>query len=1363
MNQYYSQVSWLADEQAISKFSQKGVAKYQHLLSGGYESITYNGYPTGLIKISSAEARVIRKSVAGRTSSRLSYMQKVLAAPYISDAPQSLLHLNSYKKVESFNDYSDLEVETLINYGFPAIYCSCLDSKNKSLSDCSEDIVLDRLRMGSVYNRGIKFDIKNNDAFFFIDRKAATLFRTQHLKAILQKDTFSILAPSQDSIRFLGGDLISLISKLSNTKEPTLFLERIIDFNRKHPFSTVSSAMFELTHYWLNQHTQSVVVSNRIMQDIDPGLKKHWTMRGYSLGSSANVADVFDGRDLSFGNFADYIKASFLEELSQYYGDNQENLYDLALDNIFYAKINQLETVASLDPSTEAVDSIPRIPAELKDFLYYDEDEKRIVFEKAITGLDNLGDLLMVQGNQFLVNHLYKLVYIHVKESIGAEVLRIIKLNKLGYVATTLQPDNRGEYFLLASISDESVNARRVHIGIEDEQATFTELDPIDVSFAIKTYADFDPTLNYFLPENNILSLKTTRAKRFMQVYKAKESYVADIFSIYYAPKVNRSKKQIVAAFPFFKEREVLIENINEFISSHEAKGDLHVLLISNLTQSEFDVLISKIEVKIGSSHRGSENIFLYPINTAEINAINLWMSNKILCFMLGTYFTDFLIQEGLGVDRFYMIESDIFNSKSWWTKYSREQVGRNDLLLLKFIVYARSEAEAASKEPLLDIKENVFYELFEKPLMQVFHGGFSGVITGSSYCFGPEAVKKVQYSIKRSLMVQSIEWHLLNTKSLLNIRQLEVDKKIHYTSSVIDDRFGHRILGLFEGLLENYQHLLLSRINGNDDVTFGINGDLPQVLDGDYYTEVREQAIKISSYFDGVYSDVLGKDEFQKIMNSLVNNSLTFDQWIKVLLVYFKTCQGKPQGVVIELLNSLQPLSVLAFGCLMGEKYQTTKESIEATLKGLEIINKKLKQETRQIVNIKTEATKRQFIISDIHGEYGLLCDAMSKLGLLSDGIIKMPKGSSLVIAGDMLDCYSGVPLDEAGRILHELVMDSSVQISEIEEALQVIVGQKEFRLSEESLSSIDMRVKKELINAYKSYKVLKLIWQSYLFNNENSEYGNVVALLGNHEVDLLNGRLFYCSLQKSFLLNMLGVGGAHELEFKAFKEGKAPLYSTGEIAKYIERPHGYIHLTAMLSWLANQPIGASMDNILIMHSGPTKTLMSRIDEGSIKNKYEADRYLSGLRDTALTADDIYFLPSIFDFRTEVDTLVSGTRTLRPFLSMYGCEFLAIGHSPYLNFQVMGMPTDKETLKSYPKILHAVGMINDTVVKVDSGLKEDPVSVSLLVVFDDKLSSFSTSNGIEAIYDFKTGLETSAVDIRRALGVANLIERIKT
>lgn len=104
MNQYYSIASRREDESVLLK-NKKVSKKIEHILGGGYESISYAGYPTGLIKVSPVEIAKIANTTAQNASSRLQYVQRTAQAQYLSETPKALLHLNSYKKVESSEDF----------------------------------------------------------------------------------------------------------------------------------------------------------------------------------------------------------------------------------------------------------------------------------------------------------------------------------------------------------------------------------------------------------------------------------------------------------------------------------------------------------------------------------------------------------------------------------------------------------------------------------------------------------------------------------------------------------------------------------------------------------------------------------------------------------------------------------------------------------------------------------------------------------------------------------------------------------------------------------------------------------------------------------------------------------------------------------------------------------------------------------------------------------------------------------------------------------------------------------------------------------------------------------------------------------
>lgn len=1353
MNVYYTK----KDESKDSRYLSDPVkTMLSNALSGGFESITYPGYATGLIKYIK-DVPNLKAVNASEVSARLSYIARILNTSFISATPAALIHLNSYKKVEAFNDYSDLEVETLINYGFPAIYCS-YSNGNSALSECAEDIILDRLRAGSVYNRGIKFELDPSQPdMFFVDRKAATLFRTQHLKDILKKDQFSPIRIHSSAIRSRANELEALIHKLSKTRDAHIFGERIMDYTRSRSFSTINSALFDLTHYWLSIYTKSVVKSNNIMQNIDPRLRQHWTMRGFGLGSSAHLADVLESYGLRYQDYMNFLQARFLEELMQYIGPlSIQNLEDLALDNLFYEKIHDLETSVGLDPTRERLEVRPDIPSELKSTVTYDEENKTVYFSKALPS----PYAQYAKRHIYIMNHLYKLAHVHVKESIGSEIMRIIKLNKLGTVATTFQSDNRGEYFLLANREVSNLKAHRVHVSIDGQKRlSIVEIDKVDVSLAIKTYASFDPTLNYFLPESNFLSLKDTRANRFLQIYRNKLSYLQEIFKIYYQQRVRSSKRQIIIALPFFKERQVLIENIKSLIESHSREYDIHILLISNLDRSNFDTVISSIEVETELLRKNADNVFIYPINTYEIDAVNLWMSNKTIAFMLGIEFANYLKDESLDIDRFYMMESDIFNAKHWWSVLAGERLTPNDAIFLGFSVYAKDETTQSLSAAEIDIKENIFYELFEKPLMKVFHGDTTGAITGSSYCFGMDAVKKLRFSIGRMSGIQTIEWHILHTINILNIRSVQVEKKIHYVSSVIDDRFGHRISGLIEGLITSYDDMLLSSNTREPMITFGISSTMNfNTQEKEEYLRAIVQANKVSEYFHGIYTEVLGEKEYEYLIQKIKNRQITYYDWVKVLLTFFAACIDKPKNIIIELLNSLQPLSVWVFGCLAdADDIKVGHEDIRRILSEKKIIKFNKSKFTNNIQELSTVGGGRHIVISDIHGEYFLLKKLLTELDLFENKIIDTTEGSSLIMNGDLIDCYSNPSSDEQIWLTEDLLSDSSISVGHVKDTLGAI-GQKP-----DDITKIDSEIRTALFNAYKSYRVLSLIWLSTAMSpSENQKSGRIVTILGNHEIDLLNGGLRYKSLQKNFLLNMLGIGGSHILERSDEKRGHKPKFVRGDIARYVKDPTPFVQNNALLKWLSMQPLGVQVGDLLVMHSGPTGDLIDKIDRGEVNNKFEVDELLTEYRDELLTKDILYTKESIVDFKRNTTFLLRDPHKLKPFLAMYSSKYLAVGHSPYLHLQNMNLDINKDSIKKHNEMINSIGSVNQKVFKVDSGVKLGNNSPQALIVQSSIIASYKLSSGLTRVFDMRNDEELDGRFLSLTEDIKAITERVK-
>lgn len=1386
----YSDQSFGQDALWLDKLALDQKQAMLFILRGGYDSLSYPQYPIGIIPGGIYRtASGIHASAGGDMSERLRYINRTLLYHnqqnfqklYNDESANArFLYLNSYRKIGSYEEFADMEVETLAGYGFPATYCTLISDDDNVIPDCSRDVILDRLSNGQFYNRGIEFVFPKSNLdthFFYIDRKANTLFRVQHLKKVLENDYFKFLLPTDESRSGLKSDLVDLLKKLTTTQNSVLFITKVIDFMQRHRFSTVSAAMFDLTHLFINRKLQSIVQSNRVMQHIDGQLKNLWTMRGFYISSLTHLDDTLGRYNIDLNDFAQFIKDNFINEIYQYFGSRQDSIDDIVLDNLFYKSIFDIEVGGcNLDPTYEPiiVDDDAKIPDGLSDIVYIDKKSGQIIFRQALT-IVSQDVLLPLLSNIFtktnptqiegaIKTHLLKLAYFHTKESIGAEILRIIKLNKAGYLATTFQSDNRGEYFLLANIPDSGYQAHKVHVDITDKAIKLSRVQTIDTNFTVKSYSYFDPSINYFLPENNLFTSKISRHKKFNYLFSQYKDLLSDRFrNLLFNIKEELKNQHVVVALPFFKEHSVLIQHVLQCIKFH-AGSTLHILLISNLLPDDFEIRLSQVQAAIDKLPPA--NVYLYPINTNEINQLNIWMSNKLLAFKLMIELYHLLVQAGLSFARAYLMESDIFNSSDWWKKLSDLTIEKEEIVLLDYSVQCRLEGGSLENmTPRVDVKENIFYKLIEKPLTSILFGREVGAIMGSSYGFGSKAIDVISQINQSSSKAQSIESLIISAFDYINVRTVDVGNKIHYASSVIDERFGYRVLGFVEGIVSNLGKLLRVRANLKHNIIIEIDNELANALQSSEFRTAYDVALETVGHFSEVYAELLGHERAATMLLQIKSQCIHPIEWLEMIMRSILLSQNVSPSTLIEYLAALQPLAVLMMPHFTKSGITIQRDQIIDLVELLIQASATTVQSSDILLFTNSSQRGKDYLLSDIQGEYEAFCHLLVTLGLVEDEedpIINVPIGSNLVIAGDLVDCYSDQSELYVRACLRKISMDRSIDREGLLQSLRCVFGEGISSLEDldYDILSKQPRDLQSLIAAYKTYLLTNMVMVGQKINNGDPSKGNVFVLLGNHEADLLSGKIYYRSLQKTFLLNMLGIPGTFEHEWKDKVTNLAPRFQQGKIVEFRDAPERFIGSIELLRWINGFPTAIVSRGNLIMHAGPGEKLLDSINDGSIKSVEQICTKMFELRSIAIEKDGIYQAESIYDLHRNISYLVDNTHRLVPMLNLLNCKLLAVGHSPYLVMQALGIETSDSNIGKYPYLLSQTGLINDRLIKLDGAVKYNARNMSAVIV-DNELIASVGSDGVKNIYNVMDKSHISHQEIQRAAGVDKALKQL--
>lgn len=320
----------------------------------------------------------------------------------------------------------------------------------------------------------------------------------------------------------------------------------------------------------------------------------------------------------------------------------------------------------------------------------------------------------------------------------------------------------------------------------------------------------------------------------------------------------------------------------------------------------------------------------------------------------------------------------------------------------------------------------------------------------------------------------------------------------------------------------------------------------------------------------------------------------------------------------------------------------------------------------TRPSRTVAVGLPRRLVLVGDLHGRFETLRPLLEELGLIdAEGRWCAAPGTTLVQVGDLIDVdFSRQPPGGPGRdvALRHLVETTLATCSLPEDRRDVL------------LASMDA----ELVGAVLSWHTITHMMR---LEQEAAEAGSqVIVLQGNHEVDLLAGRRQWFPGQKALLAELLGAGDAR------------------------------------WKWLAERPLIAVAGPVLAMHGGPTADLSRELDRLELTGAAALGPWLDE-RAPADWSDPFYREGGSLvspnrrhdDFVTE-DTLVTA------WLLAARCDFLAVGHSPFLASDAhTWLRLDDEEIRARAARVERLGPFGN-ILKLDTDLKRGATAEVVLL-----------------------------------------------
>lgn len=300
-------------------------------------------------------------------------------------------------------------------------------------------------------------------------------------------------------------------------------------------------------------------------------------------------------------------------------------------------------------------------------------------------------------------------------------------------------------------------------------------------------------------------------------------------------------------------------------------------------------------------------------------------------------------------------------------------------------------------------------------------------------------------------------------------------------------------------------------------------------------------------------------------------------------------------------------------------------------------------------------------YSIGDTHGRGREVIEFVARLEARS--ILHGETHPAFVQLGDLCD-YFALPMDRSAdhlRALNIAMVEScpmlhdafyrDIKFGDWQREPNDICG---YYTADELLASQDDELQAALYSALKSYETL-VMYAGMQQRHSNDFY----VILGNHDADLIRGVCAYGRRQKHILFGLLGFSP---------EEVRAHMMGEGT-------PKHMLQKSPLLSWLNARPHLAVSEDTVYMHGGPTGALAERLSKEGAEG-FEAWLEEVGIARDAGDDGRHFELPVFEEHRSflapdgsDNDWLKSPHR-ITDFLKAARCEYLAVGHSPFLDFE---------------------------------------------------------------------------------------------
>lgn len=335
--------------------------------------------------------------------------------------------------------------------------------------------------------------------------------------------------------------------------------------------------------------------------------------------------------------------------------------------------------------------------------------------------------------------------------------------------------------------------------------------------------------------------------------------------------------------------------------------------------------------------------------------------------------------------------------------------------------------------------------------------------------------------------------------------------------------------------------------------------------------------------------------------------------------------------------------------------------------------------------------------VLGDLHGRWDAALPALRAAGVLAgdDDRFALPPGALFVQLGDALDLGFTEEGDPRGDALVDrfapLVREAlaAARLADADRGALLAALEPPGPARDDFACAL---ARHDLVGAALAFLTIRALMR--LEAEAAGAGARAVTLLGNHEIDLLSGRLLWFARQKRLLLRLAGLPAPEEI-VAALRA--AP---DREAARTLLAP------APELAWLVGLPLAARAGPLLLVHGGPTRAASEELLARRIDSPPALAAWLEEKARAPFTAPFFAEGASIFSPGRAADDFVGDPALPAPWLFAARADFLAVGHSPFLGFAAgRWLDLDEPAVRERTRRIARLGR-GANVLKLDTDLK---------------------------------------------------------